>query len=127
MMPGTDGIEICRRIRRTPALAGMYVLLLTGRNGRADLVAGLDAGADDYMVKPIDTEELRARVQVGMRVATLQGRLADQVAELEAARDHLSRLVSTDVLTNAYSRHAGGSSSPAWNSRGGSVTRAVSA
>jgi diguanylate cyclase (GGDEF)-like protein len=82
----------------------MYVLLLTGRNGRADLVAGLDAGADDYMVKPIDTEELRARVQVGIRVATLQGRLADQVTELEAARDHLSRLVSTDVLTNVYSR-----------------------
>jgi two-component system, cell cycle response regulator len=104
MMPGPDGIEICRRIRRTPALAGMYVLLLTGRNGRADLVAGLDAGADDYMVKPIDTEELRARVQVGIRVATLQGRLADQVTELEAARDHLSRLVSTDVLTNVYSR-----------------------
>jgi two-component system cell cycle response regulator len=104
MMPGTDGIEICRRIRRTPALAGMYVLLLTGRNGRADLVAGLDAGADDYMVKPIDTEELRARVQVGIRVATLQGRLADQVTELKAARDHLSRLVSTDVLTNVYSR-----------------------
>jgi len=104
MMPGLDGIEICRRIRRTPALAGLYVLLLTGRNGRADLVAGLDAGADDYMVKPIDTEELRARVQVGIRVATLQGRLADQVTELEAARDHLSRLVSTDVLTSVYSR-----------------------
>jgi two-component system, cell cycle response regulator len=104
MMPGVDGIEICRRIRRTPALAGIYVLLLTGRKGREDLVAGLDAGADDYMVKPIDTEELRARVQVGIRVATLQGRLADQVSELKATRDHLSRLVSTDVLTNVYSR-----------------------
>ena len=104
MMPGIDGIELCRRIRRTPALAGMYVLLLTGRNGREDLVAGLDAGADDYMVKPIDTEELRARIQVGIRVATLQGRLADQVTELKATRDHLARLVSTDVLTNVYSR-----------------------
>jgi len=82
----------------------MYVLLLTGRNGRDDLVAGLDAGADDYMVKPIDTEELRARIQVGIRVATLQGRLAEQVTELKATRDHLARLVSTDVLTNVYSR-----------------------
>src|ERR1700712_1737053 len=72
MMPGIDGIEICRRIRQYPHLAGMYVLLLTGRGSRTDLVAGLDAGADDYMVKPIDAEELRARVQVGVRVATLQ-------------------------------------------------------
>jgi len=104
MMPGMDGIELCRRIRAYPALAGIYVILLTGRGSRMDLVAGLDAGADDYMVKPIDAEELRARVQVGMRVANLQGRLADRVVELQGARDHLARLVSTDALTNLYSR-----------------------
>ena len=69
-----------------------------------DLVAGLDAGADDYMVKPIDMEELRARLQVGIRVANLQGRLAERVVELQGARDHLARLVSTDALTNLYSR-----------------------
>jgi diguanylate cyclase (GGDEF)-like protein len=104
MMPGMDGIELCRRVREYPALAGIYVILLTGRGSRMDLVAGLDAGADDYMVKPIDTEELRARVQVGMRVANLQGRLAERVVELQGARDHLARLVSTDALTNLYSR-----------------------
>jgi two-component system cell cycle response regulator len=104
MMPGMDGIELCRRVREYPALAGIYVILLTGRGSRMDLVAGLDAGADDYMVKPIDTEELRARVQVGIRVANLQGRLADRVTELQGARDHLARLVSTDSLTNLYSR-----------------------
>ena len=104
MMPGMDGIELCRRIREYPALAGIYVILLTGRGSRMDLVAGLDAGADDYMVKPIDTEELRARVQVGVRVANLQGRLAERVVELQGARDHLARLVSTDALTNLYSR-----------------------
>ena len=104
MMPGIDGIDLCRRIRQEPTLSAMYVLLLTGRSGREDLVAGLDAGADDYMVKPIDTEELRARVQVGARVGSLQTRLTDQVKELRAARDHLARLVSTDVLTNVYSR-----------------------
>src|SRR4051812_28549127 len=103
MMPGMDGIELCRRIRQEPALSAMYVLLLTGRSGRDDLVEGLDAGADDYMMKPIDTEELRARVQVGARVGTLQTRLTDQVNELRAARDHLARLVSTDVLTSVYS------------------------
>jgi diguanylate cyclase (GGDEF)-like protein len=104
MMPGMDGIELCRRVREYPALAGIYVILLTGRGSRMDLVAGLDAGADDYMVKPIDTEELRARLQVGIRVANLQGRLADRVTELQGARDHLARLVSTDALTNLYSR-----------------------
>ena len=73
MMPGLDGIEVVPPDpTATPDLAGMYVILLTGRASRADLVAGLDAGADDYMVKPIDTEELRARVQVGIRVAKLQ-------------------------------------------------------
>ncbi len=104
MMPGIDGIELCRRIRHEPGLSAMYVLLLTGRSGRGDLIAGLDAGADDYMVKPIDTEELRARIQVGVRVATLQGRLAEQVSDLRATRDYLERLVSTDVLTNVNSR-----------------------
>jgi len=104
MMPGMDGLELCRRIRNTPSLAATYVLLLTGRSSRADLVAGLDAGADDYMVKPIDPEELRARVQVGVRVATLQRRLAEQVAELASARDHLARIASTDALTDLYSR-----------------------
>jgi diguanylate cyclase (GGDEF)-like protein len=104
MMPGIDGIEICRRVRLEPALAGVYVLLLTGRATRDDLVAGLDAGADDYMIKPIDAEELRARVQVGLRVANLQGRLAEQVSQLQAARDRLARLVSTDVLTDLFTR-----------------------
>jgi two-component system, cell cycle response regulator len=106
MMPGVDGIELCQRIRRDPRLAGMYVLLLTGRGTRADLVVGLDAGADDYMVKPIDREELRARVHVGMRVAALQARLADRVADLQNASNELTRLVSTDVLTDLCSRRA---------------------
>jgi len=104
MMPGIDGIELCQRIRRAPSLAPTYVMLLTGRSSRVDLVAGLDAGAGDYMVKPIDPEELRARVQVGVRVATLQRRLAEQVAALASARDHLARLASTDALTELYSR-----------------------
>jgi len=112
MMPGIDGIEICRRIRQDPELAGMYVLLLTARASRADLVAGLDAGADDYMVKPIDTEELRARVQVGTRSARLQASLAGQVSDLKDARDHLARLVSTDALTDLHSRRS-------WFERGG--------
>jgi len=104
IMPGIDGLQLCERIRREPSLAAIYVMLLTAKSARVDLVAGLDAGADDYMTKPIDTEELRARVQVGTRVASLQQRLAEKVIELEAARDHLARVASTDVLTELFSR-----------------------
>jgi DNA-binding response OmpR family regulator len=92
MMPTVDGPELCRRIRRDAARAHMYVILLTGRNDRADIVAGLDAGADDYIVKPFDPDELRARVQVGLRVLSLQERLAERVTELEHALSRVKRL-----------------------------------
>jgi phosphoserine phosphatase RsbU/P len=92
MMPTVDGLELCRRIRQDPALAHMYVVLLTGRDDRKDVVAGLDAGADDYIVKPFDPDELRARVHVGIRVLTLQERLADRVAELQDALTRVKRL-----------------------------------
>ena len=104
MMPGLDGVELCRRIRSEASLASLYVILLTGRAARTDLIVGLDAGADDYVVKPIDAEELRARVQVATRVATLQRRLTDRVSELQTARDHLAQVASTDALTNVHSR-----------------------
>jgi two-component system, cell cycle response regulator len=126
MMPGLDGIEICQRIRQEPTLAAIYVMLLTAKTARADLVTGLDAGADDYMTKPIDTEELRARVQVGVRVATLQQRLAEQVNELKAARDHLARVASTDVLTEVYSRRGWFEIAAAEFSRSRRYERAVS-
>ncbi len=84
-MPGIDGRELCRRIRHEESLAHTYVILLTGRSRTADIVAGLEAGADDYLVKPFNREELHARINVGMRVVSLQQRLADRVAELEAA------------------------------------------
>jgi phosphoserine phosphatase RsbU/P len=92
MMPGLDGPEICRRIRQETTRAHMHVLLITARNSRADIVAGLDAGADDYLTKPFDLEELRARVHVGLRVLALQERLAERVAELETAAVNIKQL-----------------------------------
>jgi DNA-binding response OmpR family regulator len=85
MMPGLDGPELCRRIRQDPPLAHTYVILLTGRDSREDLVAGLEAGADDYIVKPFHADELRARIHVGIRVLALQERLAERVDELQSA------------------------------------------
>jgi len=104
MMPNLDGVELCRRIRSTPRLAATYVILVTGRDSREDLVMGLEAGADDYMVKPINMAELQARVGVGLRVATLQQNLTRSVTELRSTRDRLARMASTDVLTGVYSR-----------------------
>jgi DNA-binding response OmpR family regulator len=92
MMPIVDGLELCRRIRRDPARAHMYVIVLTARHAPADVVAGLDSGADDYLVKPFDVEELRARVQVGVRVVGLQTRLAERVAELQEALTNVKQL-----------------------------------
>jgi sigma-B regulation protein RsbU (phosphoserine phosphatase) len=92
MMPGMDGPEICRRVRSDLPLANMYLLLVTARETRGDLVAGLDAGADDYIVKPFDPEELRARVAVGVRVVGLQDKLAERVTELERALINVKQL-----------------------------------
>ena len=71
MMPGIDGIELCRRVRETPPRSPVYVILLTARTSRQDLVAGLQAGADDYLTKPFDPDELRARIHVGQRTLGL--------------------------------------------------------
>ncbi len=84
-MPGLDGPELCRRVRATPECMGIYVILLTGREGRANLIEGLSAGADDYVTKPFDREEIQVRAQVGARVAVLQQGLADRVEELQQA------------------------------------------
>jgi CheY-like chemotaxis protein len=92
MMPGMDGPDVCRRVRHELPFANMYLLLVTARESRGDMVAGLDAGADDYIVKPFDPEELRARVAVGIRVLGLQQKLGERVAELQAALSNVKQL-----------------------------------
>ena len=92
MLPGMDGPEICRRVRALNSATPGYIILLTSKSARADLVAGLDAGADEYLVKPIDPGELRARLNAGARILDLQVRLADQVRELEAALGNIRKL-----------------------------------
>jgi CheY-like chemotaxis protein len=91
-MPGADGIELCRRVRLLPAGRIVYVMLLTARTAREDIIAGLEAGADDYLTKPFDPGELFARFQVGARMLRLQQSLADRVRELEAALASVSQL-----------------------------------
>jgi len=85
LMPEMDGVEICREARKLDALKSAYIILLTSRGSKDDIVKGPEAGADDYVTKPFDHGELRARVQVGSRVVHLQSALADRVVELEEA------------------------------------------
>ncbi len=92
MMPGMDGVELCRKVRKISGPQPVYIILLTAKGNREDIVEGLQAGADDYVTKPFDREELHARVQVGERILKLQSELADRVKELEDALSHVKQL-----------------------------------
>jgi len=92
MMPGLDGLEVCRRARQADGGRSRYIVLVTARADRRDTLAGLDAGADDYVTKPFDAAELRARVAVGVRVLELHAELAARIGELELALAHVDSL-----------------------------------
>jgi len=88
-MPEIDGVEVCRRIKESGAETPPYVILLTARDTQNDILRGFDAGADDYMTKPFNDNELRARVRVAERMVRTQLSLAQSVNELKAALDQL--------------------------------------
>ena len=90
MMPELDGVQVCRSVRGPSMERIMYVILLTAKGQKADIVTGLESGADDYLVKPFDAEELRARLNAGIRIVTLEQALAERVRDLEGAltREH---------------------------------------
>jgi DNA-binding response OmpR family regulator len=92
MMPGTDGIEICRRLRREERPSYVYLLLVTTKTRTEDIIQGLEAGADDYLTKPYDPQELRCRIKSGERILGLEKALAAKVAELEEALSHVKQL-----------------------------------
>ncbi len=91
-MPGIEGPDLCRRIRASDRHEHLYVLLLTHRDSRRDLVTGLDSGANDYLVKPFHPEELRARVHVGLRVVALQDSLRERATELHTVTTNVTQL-----------------------------------
>jgi sigma-B regulation protein RsbU (phosphoserine phosphatase) len=91
-MPGIDGIKLCQDLRQIPALSGMYVMLLTGNQEKKDVLAGLESGADDYITKPVDWDELHARLRIGTRIVGLQATLAKRVTELQEAISNVKTL-----------------------------------
>ena len=84
-MPVMDGLEVCRRASARTTDQPPYLILLTARSESRDVVEGLESGADDYLTKPVDRAELRARLKAGQRVVELRESLAARVRELEAA------------------------------------------
>ena len=91
-MPGLDGLALCRRVRGLSKPRKPYLIFVTAKARTQDIVTGLEAGADDYIVKPFNREELRARVRVGFRMLELQAILADRVRDLEEALARVKQL-----------------------------------
>ncbi len=92
MMPGMDGVDILQEIRRTPAGCNLYMIMLTSKQDKADIVKALKSGADDYISKPFDRGELLARVSVGCRIIELQSALSDKIIELGNALEQIKSL-----------------------------------
>ena len=91
-MPGINGIELCKMVKALDRRTPIYVILLTGRDAQVDILQGFDAGADDYITKPFDDNELRARVRVAERLVRMQEELAISNNELRMVLDHVELL-----------------------------------
>src|SRR5262245_6501131 len=96
-LPGMDGAEVCRAVRSRSDDTYTYILMLTGRGDRDSVVEGLAAGVDEYLIKPVDAQELEARLRIGRRILELQERL---LAACAALRERAER----DPLTGLYNR-----------------------
>jgi len=99
MMPGLDGVEVCRRLREENREPYIYIVLLTAKDTAEELVEGMEAGADDYLRKPVDSHELRVRVRAGRRILDLQ-------QEVVQGREALRQLATCDPLTSLWNRNA---------------------
>lgn len=106
VMPKVDGIEVCRRIRSGPPEPYVYVVLLTAKDDKSDIIEGLDAGADDYLVKPCNPLELKVRLRAGKRVIELQEQLvaARESLRFEAMHDSLTQLLNRGATLEQLDR-----------------------
>ncbi len=106
-MPEVDGVELCKRIKNLQRANPVYVIILTGRDSQKDILQGFDAGADDYMTKPFNDDELRARVRVAERLVTIQSSLSQSVEELKLALDMVDTLQGSVPVCNGCQKIEG--------------------
>ena len=99
MMPGQNGVDVCREVRNLRAAPYTYILLLTAKDAKESVVEGLESGADDYLTKPFHPAELRARIRVGMRLLDLEDSLVQ-------AREAMRFKATHDALTGVWNRGA---------------------
>ncbi len=99
VMPGIDGVELCSRVRSRKDCPYVYILLFTSKNKQQEILRGLDAGADDYLTKPIQIAELQARLRVGQRIISLQQQLIEAYESTQFQASH-------DPLTSIWNRRA---------------------
>jgi len=92
MMPGMDGPDVCRKMREIKTDEPAYLILLTSRDDKKDVILGLKSGSNDYVVKPYDIEELKVRIGIGRKVVELQSMLAGRISELKSALDQIKTL-----------------------------------
>jgi len=106
VMPKKDGIEVCKAIRSGPQEPYVYIVLLTAKDDKSDIIAGLDAGADDYLVKPCNPLELKVRLRAGRRVIELQEQLvkARESLRFEAMHDSLTGLLNRGAVLEQLSK-----------------------
>ncbi len=97
MMPEMDGLELCRAIRKLPIDGYVYIILFTAKDSKEDIIKGLEAGADDYLTKPVNHPELMARINTGVRILELE-------KSLKKANEEIRILSITDHLTGCYNR-----------------------
>ena len=98
-MPGLSGVDVCTHLRENQANDSIYIIMLTAKSEKKNIVEGLNAGANDYIIKPYDNDELQARINVGKRMVEIQ-------SELENAKSALIHEVMHDSLTGVYNRKA---------------------
>jgi len=105
-MAALAGIEVCRRLRKKVDTPYTYVILVTGRGGKQDMLEGLNAGADDYLTKPVDPNELRARVNTGRRILNLQEQLlhTQKLLRQQATRDALTGVWNRAMILEILER-----------------------
>jgi two-component system cell cycle response regulator len=106
VMPGRDGVEVCRELRQRKNKAYTYLILLSSKESKQDIVQGSESGADDYLTKPFDAEELKARLRAGQRILELEDRLVEarESMRFQATHDLLTSLWNRGVIVELISR-----------------------